>query len=135
LRSEYKIESAYDPCSYPGVKCKFYFNHVIGFDIENQLGHVNTEDRQMKMSELIDSKKYTEISFMIFRTGSCLIVGNCSEKVLVFVFDFIKRFLAAQYTNIRVVNEGPVSKNKKTKVRRRTVIVTTEYFQEVSERK
>jgi len=135
LRTDYKIESAYDPCSYPGVKCKFYFNHEIGFDKENQMGHVNTVDRQMKMSELIDSKKYTEISFMIFRTGSCLIVGNCSEKVLVFVFEFIKRFLTAEYTNIRVVNEGPVSKNKKTKVRRRTVNVTAEYFQEVSERK
>jgi hypothetical protein len=89
----------------------------------------------MKMSELIDSKKYTEISFMIFRTGSCLIVGNCSEKVLVFVFEFIKRFLSEQYKNIRVVNEGPVSKNKKTKIRRRTVNVTSDYFQEVSERK
>jgi hypothetical protein len=133
LRSEYKIESAYDPCSYPGVKCKFYFNHDIGFDKENQVGHVNTGDRQMKMSELIDSKKYTEISFMIFRTGSCLIVGNCSEKVLIFVFEFIKRFLSEQYKNIRVVNEGPVSKNKKTKIRRRTVNVTSDYFQEVSE--
>jgi len=132
LRTDYKIESAYDPCSYPGVKCKFYFNHEIGFDKENQMGHINSVDRQMKMSELIDSKKYTEISFMIFRTGSCLIVGNCSEKVLVFVFEFIKRFLTAEYTNIRVVNEGPVSKNKKTKVRRRTVNVTSDYFQEVS---
>jgi hypothetical protein len=28
LRSEkYGIESAYDPCSYPGVKCKYYFNN------------------------------------------------------------------------------------------------------------
>jgi hypothetical protein len=132
LRNEYKIETAYDPCSYPGVKCKFYFNHDIGFNVENQIGRVITEDRQMKMSELIDSKKYTEISFMIFRTGSCLIVGNCSEKVLVFVFEYIKRFLTAEYTNIRVVNEGPVSKNKKTKVRRRTINLTSEYFKEVS---
>lgn len=135
LRNEYKIESAYDPCSYPGVKCKFYFNHMIGFDKENQLGHVKTEDRQMKMSELIDSKKYTEISFMIFRTGSCLIVGNCSEKVLVFVFEFIKRFLEAEYMNIRVINEGPVTKNKKIKIRKRIVNVTAEYFRELSERK
>jgi hypothetical protein len=61
-----------------------------------------------------------------------LIVGNCSEKVLVFVFEYIKRFLTAEYTNIRVVNEGPVSKNKKTKVRRRTINLTSEYFKEVS---
>ena len=133
LRSEkWGIESAYDPCSYPGVKCKFYFNLGWGFDSERQRGHVTTADRQMKMSELGDSKTYTEISFMIFRTGSCLIVGNCSEKVLLFVFEFIKRFLAEEYENIQVANEGPVAKSKKTKIRRRSIKMTSEYFRDIA---
>jgi len=60
LRSnKYRIESAYDPCSYPGVKCKYYFNNEFGF--ENQNGQVLQEDRTMKMSELGDAKKYIEI--------------------------------------------------------------------------
>ena len=133
LRSEkWGIESAYDPCSYPGVKCKFYFNLDWGFDAEKQRGQVTTADRQMKMSELGDSKTYTEISFMIFRTGSCLIVGNCSERILLFVFEFIKRFLAEEYENIQVANEGPVAKSKKTKLRKRTVQMTSEYFRGIS---
>lgn len=133
LRSDkWGIESAYDPCSYPGVKCKFYFNHDWGFDVERQRGQVTTADRQMKMSELGDSKTYTEISFMIFRTGSCLIVGNCSERILLFVFDFIKRFLTEEYENIQVVNEGPVAKSKKTKIRKRSVQMTSEYFRDIS---
>ena len=133
LRSEkYGIESAYDPCSYPGVKCKFYFNHAWGFDEEKQRGQVTFADRQMKMSELGDSKTYTEISFMIFRTGSCLIVGNCSEPILMFVFEFIKRFLIAEHDNIRVSNEGPVNKSKKTKIRKRSIKMTSEYFKEIS---
>jgi hypothetical protein len=133
LRSEkWGIESAYDPCSYPGVKCKFYFNHDWGFDAEKQRGHVTTADRQMKMSELGDSKTYTEISFMIFRTGSCLIVGNCSERILLFVFEFIKRFLTEEYENIQVANEGPVAKSKKTKIRKRSVQMTSEYFRDIS---
>ena len=133
LRSEkWGIESAYDPCSYPGVKCKFYFNLDWGFDAEKQRGQVTTADRQMKMSELGDSKTYTEISFMIFRTGSCLIVGNCSERILLFVFEFIKRFLAEEYENIQVANEGPVAKSKKTKIRRRSVQMTSEYFRDIS---
>jgi hypothetical protein len=133
LRSEkYGIESAYDPCSYPGVKCKFYFDHEIGFDEKNQRGHVTQGDRQQKMSELIDNKRYTEISFMIFRTGSCLIVGNCSEKILLFVFEFIKRFLVEEYENIKVTNEGPVVKSKKTKIRKRSIKMTGEYYKEVS---
>jgi hypothetical protein len=133
LRSEkYGIESAYDPCSYPGVKCKYYFNHDLGFDLDKQIGHVTRGDRQMKMSELDDSKKYTEISFMIFRTGSCLIVGNCSEKILMFVFEFIKRFLVQEYHAIRVTNEGPVNKTKKMKLRKKTIQMTPEYFRSIS---
>ena len=129
MRSKkYGIESAYDPCSYPGVKCKFYYNNELDYDLDKQLGRIIETDQMMKLSELIDSKKYTEISFMIFRTGSCLIVGNCSEKILLFVFDFIKRFLAEEYDQIRVVNEDPVSKIKKVKLRKKTIIVSNEYL-------
>jgi len=132
LRSDkYGIESAYDPCSYPGVKCKFYYNNQLDYDISLQNGRILTEDRTMKMSALFDSKKYTEISFMIFRTGSCLIVGNCSEKILLFVFDFIKMVLSNEYQSICVMNESPIAKVKKTKLRKKTVAMTKDYLQNV----
>ena len=118
LKNEpYYIDSSYDPCTYPGVKCKFYFNRELGFDPLTQRGCIMKEDAQMKMSELNDSKKYTEVSFMIFRTGSCLIVGNCTEKVLRFVFEFIKNLLIREYANICIFNEIPVAKKKKTGIR------------------
>ena len=124
LRSEkYRIEGAYDPCSYPGVKCKYYFNNDIGFDEVKQNGQIILEDRGMKMSELGNNRKYTEISFMVFRTGSCLIVGNCTERVLKFVFEFIKHILSEEYPNINVENNDPVDKIKKTKLRKRTITV------------
>lgn len=133
IRSKkYGIESAYDPCSYPGVKCKFYYNNELDYDLDKQLGRVIEIDQMMKMSELIDSKKYTEISFMIFRTGSCLVVGNCSEKILLFVFDFIKRFLSQEYDNIHVVNEEPVNKIKKMKLRKKNIVVSNDYFEKLS---
>ena len=129
LRSDkYHIESAYDPCSYPGVKCKYYFNNDIGFDEEKQNGQIVKEDRAMKLSELDDNKKYTEVSFMIFRTGSCLIVGNCTERILKFVFEFIKKILTAEYSNINVANDDPVVKNKKTKLRKKIVNMTSVYY-------
>jgi hypothetical protein len=130
MRSEkYGIESAYDPCSYPGVKCKFYYNNDLTYDLEKQQGRVLEQDRTMKLCELIDSKKYTEISFMIFRTGSCLIVGNCSEKILLLVFDFIKRFLKEEYQQISIVNELPINKVKKMKQRKRTIVVSNDYLE------
>jgi hypothetical protein len=129
LRSnKYGIETAYDPCSYPGVKCKFYFNNELGFDVALQNGRILAHERNMKMSELDDNKKYTEVSFMIFRTGSCLIVGNCSERILMFIFDFIKGILKEEYEKISVVSEEPVVKTKKSKLRKKNVTISNNYY-------
>lgn len=129
LKSDkYQLETAYDPCSYPGVKCKFYFNNKESFDIEKQKGLINETDRNMKLSELDDYKKYTEVSFMIFRTGSVLIVGNCTEKVLRFVYDFIKNLLQSEYNIIYAPGNNEQSKVKKEKIRKKIIHVTNEYY-------
>ena len=133
LRSEkYGIETAYDPCIYPGIKCKFYFNNEVGFDTELQTGKIHTEDRGMKMSELGLNVKYTEVSFMIFRTGSALIVGNCSEKILVFIFEFIKNILSDEYPTIAVDMDEPSTKIKKTKLRKKSVNMSAKYHSAIS---
>tara|TARA_A100001035_G_scaffold162904_1_gene128886 strand:- start:3522 stop:4694 length:1173 start_codon:yes stop_codon:yes gene_type:complete len=130
LRSDkYGIESAYDPCSYPGVKCKYYFNNQQEYDTEIQTGRVDKDDENMKRYELDDNTKYTEISFMIFRTGSCLIVGNCNEKVLLFVFEFIKNILQNEYYQIRSQCQEQTTKEKKKKLRKRLIQMTNEYYQ------
>ena len=129
LRSEkYRIESAYDPCSYPGVKCKYYFNNELGFDAKLQTGNVSLTDRTMKMNELDDNVKYTEVSFMIFRTGSCLIVGNCNEKILMFIYEFIKEMLYNEYPLIHIANDEPPTKEKKTKLRKKEIFVSHHYY-------
>ena len=132
LRSnKYGIETAYDPCSYPGVKSKFYFNNEIGFNKETQLGQLVKKDRTMKMNELDDTNKYTEVSFMIFRTGSCLIVGNCTEKILYFVYNFIKQLLHDEFYELYTKCDDIVVKEKKTKVRKKNIVLTQEYYNSV----
>jgi len=126
--SKYGIETAYDPCSYPGVKCKFYFNNDLGFDTNIQNGKIVQIDRSMNMRELCENKKYTEVSFMIFRTGSCLIVGNCSEKILMYIFEFIKKILQSEYQNIYTTNEGGVAKTKKSKLRKKKINISQTYY-------
>ena len=129
LRSEkYNIEAAYDSCSYPGVKCKFYFNHEIGLDPERQRGYITKEDYAQTMSQLGENRRYTEVSFMIFRTGSCLIVGNCSETILRFIYDFIKTLLMTEYDHIVAPTENPINKNKILKIRKRMAPMTPGYF-------
>ena len=132
LKSDkYGIETAFDPCSYPGVKCKFYFNNELDFDKNIQTGVISKGDRSMKLSELSDSDKYTEVSFMVFRTGSCLIVGNCSEKVLMFVYDFIKQMLYNEYMRIRVINADVNTKVKTKKIRKKQVQMTKGYMNSI----
>ncbi len=132
LKRKYGIETSFDPCSYPGVKCKFYFNNELNFNTEEQIGKIMKEDCFMKMSELGENKKYTEVSFMIFRTGSCLIVGNCSEKILKFIFEFVKKILMDEYENICIINEKMVSKVKKTKIRKRTITLSRSYYDTIT---
>lgn len=132
LKSDkYKIDTVFDSCSYPGVKCKYYFNNQNGFDIEKQTGRVLQEDCHLTMEELIVSKKYTKVSFMVFRTGGCLIVGNCSEEVLTFVYDFVKKLLTDEYNNICMGKEvETVQEPKKAKLRKRKIVVSNKYLQE-----
>jgi preprotein translocase subunit SecB len=131
LNTKYEIESSYDPCSYPGIKCKYYFNNNIGYDIEKQTGKVDREDNNLKLNELNDSKKYTEVSFMIFRTGSCLIVGNCSEKMLRFIFDFIKNMLTEECKNICVLNQFPIVKKNNKKLKKKNITFSKEYYKDI----
>ena len=131
INKKYGIETSFDPCTYPGVKCKYYFNNHLDFDHDLQTGRINVEDRSMKMNELNDNEKYTEISFMVFRTGSCLIVGNCSEKILYFIYQFLKNILIAEYSVIHVINEENNTKQKKTKIRKKNISVTRHYLKQI----
>lgn len=124
--SKYGLETSFDPCNYPGVKCRYYFNNEIGLDKINQKGIIMPEDRNMKLSVLIECKKYTEVSFMVFRTGSCIIVGNCSEKILRFIFDFIKNIMINEYENIRSNTDIPLIKHKTVKLLKRNISVYNE---------
>ena len=75
LKYNYNIDTMYDPCSYPGIQCKYL--------------HTNYDNT------------ITKISFMVFRTGSVLIVGKCEEDILYTVYEFLKKLFINEYINIR----------------------------------
>ena len=121
LRVKYNIQAIYDPCSYPGIQCKFYYNP----DIEIQNGcQISEENKNIY-------KNIKDISFMIFRTGSVLIVGKCDEHELISIYNFIKNILSIEYKNICQKNiksgddEEILVKIKKTKIRRKNIIIET----------
>jgi hypothetical protein len=132
MKYKYRINSNYDSCSYPGIQCKFYY-------IPGNL--IQTGQQPSKL----DDNKYYEVSFMIFRTGSILIVGKCNEDVLMSIYQFIKTILQTEFQFIQMglvhtttsaaimagsgglENEGDVASlgnvKKQPKVRRKTIVM------------
>jgi hypothetical protein len=117
LKQKYNIQCIYDPCSYPGIQCKFYYNP----NVEVQTGkQISAEDKE-KYPNIV------EVSFMIFRTGSILIVGMCDDNVLYVIYDFLKKILIEEYHKInqRVVQKDVVDKTKDKKIRKKNILIVT----------
>ena len=70
LKSKYKVKCGMDSCSYPGIQCKYIL------------------------------KDNSEVSYMIFRTGSILIVGKCNDDELKEIYDFLQEIFKNEYNNI-----------------------------------
>ena len=115
---------------YPGVKCKYYYNNTL--TVEQQTGILSESDQNVTLTELdeMTQDKYTKVSFMIFRTGNCLIVGNCSKEILTFVFEYVREILMKEYETIRALNDVPVIKLKKNKPRKKLIHFSKSYYEE-----
>jgi TATA-box binding protein (TBP) (component of TFIID and TFIIIB) len=87
LKTKYNIKCSYDPCSYPGIQCKYKLPGV-------------------------------EVSFMIFRTGSVLIVGKCNDDELYRIYDFIKQIFYDEINSIYENDNEEQPKKAKKKVRK-----------------
>ena len=99
LKYKYKIDCIFDACQYPGIQCKYSYTCP-------------------------DDKKY-KISFMIFRTGSVLIVGKCDEEILDYTYRYIKNLLIEEYQEICVKNVDNTNKDvvKKKKIKKKTIYI------------
>jgi len=109
LKYKYRINSNFDACSYPGIQCKFYYDRCELIQTGQQPNH----------------KEYDEVSFMIFRTGSVLVVGKCHETTLNKIYLFLRNVLEVERDNIiSITNEvSTVNKNRKKKIRKKIIYV------------
>ena len=90
LKYRYRMNCNYDSCSYPGIQSKFYY-------IPDK-----QPDEQNGQQPVSMSAPYYEMSFMIFRTGSILIVGKCNEEILRTIYRFICTILENEYSSIQM---------------------------------
>jgi len=70
LKTKYKVKCGMDSCNYPGIQCKYKL------------------------------KSNKEVSYMIFRTGSVLIVGKCEDDELQNIYEFLKDVFQKEYLHI-----------------------------------
>lgn len=116
LKYHYGINSAFDPCSYPGIQCEFYYSENNEIQDGKQPTSIMTTD---------EKNDYVKMSFMIFRTGSVLIVGKCTEYVLRNIYKFLKNLLEVEYENVGIklfeseLDAAPV---KIKKLRKKSVV-------------
>lgn len=127
LKYKYRINCNYDACSYPGIQCKFFY--VQGMRLGEQTGqqplHFTADETNKHKKARNDTKPHYEISFMIFRTGSVLIVGKCNEDVLHEIYEFIRTMLETEYMTIGkclVSTDSSLEKKRVPKVRRKILI-------------
>ena len=151
LKYDYNIQASYDPCSYPGIQCLFYYNlknkehdgvHIKGDEDdggddgkEGKEAKEGKEDKEGKDGkdgdevkdgdegdEVKDKKSgWRKISFMIFRTGSVLVVGNCNKYILNVTYEFIKKILKKEFNDI-FVSINTTHKKKPSKKLRKKII-------------
>ena len=117
LKYKYNIQSIYDPCSYPGIQCKYYYNP----DVDVQSGcQISEENKHLY-------KNINEVSFMIFRTGSVLIVGKCDENILMIIYEFLKIIFTNEFKNICQKSSFDdkiiPNKDKTKKIRRKNITI------------
>ena len=107
LRHKYNINSCYDPCSYPGIQCEFHYK----LNSEQQFGYIDNK-----------TDKFLKISFMIFRTGSILIVGKGDDYIICYIYEFIKKLLYNELDNIVEKYLDNYNNNKDNKLKKKKKI-------------
>ena len=110
LKHKYGISASYDPCSYPGIQSKFYYHPKK--EIQNGIKNNDYEEG------------WTQVSFMIFRTGRILIVGHSNNNILYKIYSFLKDILKKEYIEVCLKNNTTLKKVAVKKIRKKSLLFT-----------
>ena len=118
MKYKYKFQAVFDSCSYPGIQCKFYYNT----SNEHNNGVCICPNKCNKKGNGKELNSCLEVSFMIFRTGSVLIVGHCTEYILKYIYEKIKNLLRNEYNEINISYIPDKRTTKKKHIRKRIIL-------------
>jgi hypothetical protein len=100
LMYKYHLNCAYDPCSYPGIRLVFYYNPNVSDETQTGIRMSDTDKTAAHDMQSTMTSEYS-IVIMIFRTGSVIIVGKSTDKMLFSAYRFINRVLQIEHDSIK----------------------------------
>jgi hypothetical protein len=140
MRTVYGLETSYDPTNYPGVICRYYQpTQNCTEDTHGRcpcnppcstlrIGDKKRKGKKLspeQEAEADNTGKCQKLTFMLFRTGSVLIVGRCTQELLEEVHRFVARALLEHKDAVRQgPGQQPSKKVVRKKSRKRTIWVT-----------
>jgi hypothetical protein len=124
LHYGYGIHCEYDPCKYPGIRCVYFQNDK--YPEAKGICKCTKSCADKRKSIVAGETKCTGIAFMIFRTGSTLIVGRCDEVLLNVIYEYLKCILEKEYQKVAIGNVVEVrSKSNVKKSKKKTIYVNS----------
>jgi TATA-box binding protein (TBP) (component of TFIID and TFIIIB) len=111
LRTKYNISCSYDACSYPGIQSVFCYD--------------TSKDSSQQDGQLRENRaNISKVSFMIFRTGSALIVGKCTENIIHTIYNFLVKLFTAEYQHVNCGRSSTETIKKKVVKKKKTITIT-----------
>ena len=125
LKYDYNINSNYDPCSYPGIQCEFYYDTRLKVQHGMQPATFSEDRKDLEIEKEAARAFVQKVSFMIFRTGSVLIVGKCSDAILNEIYQFLCALFIKEYKEIRGTTPAATKEvvKKARKIRKKTIYI------------
>lgn len=121
--NKYQLETTYDPSKYPGVVCRYYTRDdcdtcgVCPCNPPCSTLEIGNGKGRKRAAAVGDHKPCLPMTFMMFRTGSVLIVGRCGDELLSRVHKFVATVLL---TNKADIQNGPGMCPSKKNVRKKS---------------
>ena len=100
LKYKYNINCSFDSCSYPGIQSKCYYNNLTN------------------MIDTSESENSNAISFMIFRTGSVLVVGKSEEFIIKRVYSYLIDIFKNEYDEIYTESSQLIKPDKTKRIKK-----------------
>lgn len=98
LTKKYNLRSSYEPCIYPGINCKYYWNSLYN---KEKKGICHCNQKCLGKGNGEKAGECRRITIAIFQSGNIIITGARSYEQLQETYQYINSILKENYLEIK----------------------------------